>query len=49
VGWLGASESLRQQVREGLVATVRRRWSWDGVAAGVIEAAQGRLDDLASP
>jgi glycosyltransferase involved in cell wall biosynthesis len=48
-GWLGAGPQLRAQVREGLVATVRRRWSWDGVAEGVIAAARGELDALSAP
>ena len=29
--------------------TVRERWSWDGVARGVIAAARGELDDLQKP
>jgi hypothetical protein len=48
-GWLATDPGLRSQAREGLVATVRARWSWDGVAAGVIAAAEGRLGDLAEP
>ncbi len=48
-GWMGAGTGLREQVREGLVATVRRRWSWDGVAEGVIAAARGELGVLARP
>jgi len=48
-GWLGAPEALRADVREGLVRTVRERWSWEGVAAGVIAAARGELDALACP
>ena len=37
------------RTREGLVATVRERWSWERVAAGVIAAAQGELDGLQRP
>jgi glycosyltransferase involved in cell wall biosynthesis len=37
--WLAASDEVRQATREALVATVRERWSWEGVARGVIEAA----------
>lgn len=48
-GWLGADDALRSEVREGLVATVRERWSWEGVARGVIAAAQGRLEELGEP
>lgn len=49
VGWLSAEPALREQARAGLVETVRERWSWDGVARGVIAAAQGRLEELATP
>lgn len=48
-GWLTAAEPLRGSVREGLVRTVRERWSWEGVAAGVIAAARGGLDSLQEP
>ncbi len=46
-GWLGADPELRSRTRAGLVAAVREHWSWEGVAAGVIAAARGELDDLA--
>jgi len=49
VGWLRADGTLRSQTRAGLVATARKRWSWDGVARGVIAAACGRLDALERP
>jgi glycosyltransferase involved in cell wall biosynthesis len=49
VNWLGADEALRSQTRAGLVSTVRERWSWQGVARGVIAAARGELDDLGKP
>jgi glycosyltransferase involved in cell wall biosynthesis len=49
VGWLQAEPGLRAQTRAGLVSTVRERWSWEGVARGVIAAAQGDLDGLAKP
>jgi glycosyltransferase involved in cell wall biosynthesis len=48
-GWLRAEPALRAQVRLGLVKTVRERWSWEGVAGGVIAAAQGKLDTLQRP
>jgi len=47
--WLQAPEQLRQSTRQALVATTRERFSWDGVAGGVLAAAQGRLDALARP
>ena len=41
-GWRRARPCGRA-TREGLVATVRERWSWEGVARGVIAAARGEL------
>ena len=49
VGWLTADPALRSRTRAGLVSTVRERWSWDGVARGVIAAARGELDRLGRP
>jgi hypothetical protein len=49
VGWLQAAPEDRAAARAGLVETVRRRWSWEGVARGVIAAALGELDDLQAP
>ncbi len=41
IGWLEADATLRERTRTALVATVRERWSWEGVARGVIAAARG--------
>jgi glycosyltransferase involved in cell wall biosynthesis len=49
IGWLQADNELRERTRAGLVAAVRERWSWEGVARGVIAAALGELDALAKP
>jgi glycosyltransferase involved in cell wall biosynthesis len=49
IGWLEADAELRVRTRAALVATARERWSWDGVARGVIAGASGELDTLASP
>ncbi len=49
IGWMTAEPALREQTRAGLVATVRDRWSWEGVARSVIAAAQGHLDELPLP
>jgi glycosyltransferase involved in cell wall biosynthesis len=49
VNWLEADEALRSQTRAALVSTVRERWSWQGVARGVIAAARGELDGLSEP
>jgi glycosyltransferase involved in cell wall biosynthesis len=48
-GWLRADPALRAQAREGLVETVRERWSWEGVARGAIAAMRGELDGLGKP
>jgi glycosyltransferase involved in cell wall biosynthesis len=42
--WLEAPAALREEVRAALVATVRERWSWEGVARAVIAAAQPSAD-----
>jgi glycosyltransferase involved in cell wall biosynthesis len=44
--WLQAPAELRERTRAGLVATARERYSWEGVAAGVVAGAQGRLEAL---
>ncbi len=49
VAWMELPGELRARAREGLVATVRERWSWDRVAHGVIAAAQGELEGLDEP
>jgi len=47
--WLGLPENQRELAREALVGTVRRLWSWEGVARGVLAAAAGELGDLPRP
>jgi glycosyltransferase involved in cell wall biosynthesis len=49
VAWLLAPQDLRAATCEALVSVARERYSWEGVADGVIAAAQGRLDDLPEP
>jgi glycosyltransferase involved in cell wall biosynthesis len=44
--WLQAPEELRARTRAALVATARERYSWEGVAEGVIAAGQGRIEAL---
>ncbi len=41
LGWLEADLELRARTRAALVSVVRERWSWEGVARGVIAAAHG--------
>lgn len=38
--WLAADPELKARTRSGLVALVGERWSWEGVARGVIAAAR---------
>jgi len=47
--WLALPENQRDPARRALVETVRRLWSWEGVARGVLAAAAGELDDLPRP
>jgi glycosyltransferase involved in cell wall biosynthesis len=49
IAWLGAPADLRADVSAALARTARARYSWEGVANGVLAAAQGRLDDLERP
>ncbi len=44
--WLRAPDDLRAATRAALVATAHQRFSWEGVAGGVIAAAQGHLAEL---
>ncbi len=48
-GWLALSEAERESARQALVETVRRLWSWEGVARGVLAASAGELGDLPRP
>jgi glycosyltransferase involved in cell wall biosynthesis len=49
LAWLQAPAAIRDATRSALVETVRERWSWEGVARGVLAAAEGRLDELPRP
>jgi glycosyltransferase involved in cell wall biosynthesis len=49
LAWHTADPDLRLRTRAGLLATVRERFSWAGVARGVIAAATGELDELEAP
>ena len=49
IAWLRAPEDVRLPTREGLVRVARERYSWGGVARGVIAAAEGRLEELPAP
>jgi glycosyltransferase involved in cell wall biosynthesis len=49
IAWLEAPDDLREATRDALVTTARERFSWDGVAAGVVAAAHGRHAELPVP
>jgi glycosyltransferase involved in cell wall biosynthesis len=49
IAWLEVDPRLRSSTRHGLVGTVRERWSWEGVARGVIAAAEGQIHGLGRP
>ena len=49
VEWLGMPHAERERARSALSEEARRRFGWEGVARGVIAAAEGRLDELPRP
>jgi glycosyltransferase involved in cell wall biosynthesis len=49
VRWLELPAERRSETAGALAATARRRFGWEGVARGVVAAAQGRLDQLPRP
>jgi glycosyltransferase involved in cell wall biosynthesis len=49
VAWLCAPADLRSRTREAVAAAARERYSWEGVARGVLAAAEGQLDALPAP
>ncbi|HEY1687578.1 MAG TPA: glycosyltransferase family 4 protein [Solirubrobacteraceae bacterium] len=46
VGWLQESEDVRADAASGVVETVGRLWSWEGVAMKVIAAAEGDVEAI---
>jgi glycosyltransferase involved in cell wall biosynthesis len=46
VAWLTLPAGAREEARGALSRLARERYGWEGVAAGVIAAAQGRLEGL---
>jgi glycosyltransferase involved in cell wall biosynthesis len=44
--WLRLDEATRERARRALADTGSERWSWEGVASGVLAASTGRLDEL---
>ncbi|MBW3579388.1 MAG: hypothetical protein KY462_16955 [Actinobacteria bacterium] len=45
-GWLCTPAPVRARAREALGAVARERYSWEGVARGVLRAARGELGAL---
>ncbi len=46
VAWLRAPDALRAETRAALVEVARERYSWEGVAEGVVAAARGHREGL---
>jgi glycosyltransferase involved in cell wall biosynthesis len=44
--WLRLDEATRERARRALAETASERWSWEGVASGILAASGGRLDEL---
>jgi glycosyltransferase involved in cell wall biosynthesis len=49
VAWLTLDAGERARASEAMAVLARERFAWEGVARGVIAAAQGRLDELVEP
>jgi hypothetical protein len=47
--WLALDAGERERARAALSEEALRRFGWEGVADGVIAAAQGRLSELQRP
>ena len=47
--WLGRDPAERERATAALARTAHEQYSWEGVARGVIAAAEGRLGDLLDP
>ena len=49
VTWLELDPAARERATAALARTAHEHYSWEGVARGVIAAAEGRLDELLRP
>jgi glycosyltransferase involved in cell wall biosynthesis len=47
--WLALDADRRERARSALSEEARRRFGWEGVARGVIAAAEGHIDELRRP
>jgi hypothetical protein len=48
-GWLGLDPDTRKRALSALHEVASHRWSWEGVARGVLAASAGELDELPPP
>jgi glycosyltransferase involved in cell wall biosynthesis len=48
-GWLGLEPRIREPISRALRDVAVRRWSWEGVARGILAASAGRLGELPKP
>jgi glycosyltransferase involved in cell wall biosynthesis len=48
-GWLGLDPGTRERALTALHEVASRRWSWEGVARGVLAASAGELGALPVP
>jgi glycosyltransferase involved in cell wall biosynthesis len=48
-GWLGLDREIRDRALAALHDVAARKWSWEGVARGILAASAGRLDELPAP
>jgi glycosyltransferase involved in cell wall biosynthesis len=44
--WLRLDQATRKRARRALADTASARWSWEGVASGILAASAGQLDEL---
>jgi glycosyltransferase involved in cell wall biosynthesis len=49
IEWLELDPAERERATAALARTAHERYSWEGVARGVIAAAEGRLGELLEP
>ena len=49
VTWLELDPAERERATDAVARTAHEHYSWEGVARGVIAAAEGRLDELLEP
>jgi glycosyltransferase involved in cell wall biosynthesis len=48
-GWLGLDRRIRGRALRALRDVAVRKWSWEGVARGILAASAGRLGELPEP